>query len=203
MNPRNDERMTEIYEFIKGYIEENGTSPTTAEICSEFNISKATVSKFVGRLVENGDIERAGRYGLSLVDVSGPRISIPLIGTVACGKPILAREDIECYITVDRRLVGDGDFFALTARGSSMIEASIQDGDIIYVRRQPYANEGDIVVAMITDELTGEATATLKRLYFDRKNEGYILHPENISMKDIMVKELRILGVAVSVLKKL
>ena len=66
MNPRNDERMTEIYEFIKGYIEENGTSPTTAEICSEFNISKATVSKFVGRLVEIGDIERAGRYGLSV-----------------------------------------------------------------------------------------------------------------------------------------
>ena len=171
MNPRNDQRMNEIYEFIKEYIEDNGQSPTTDEICREFNVSKATVSKFVGRLVENGEIERAGRYGLTLVDGSGPKISIPLIGSVACGKPILAREDIEAYITVDRRLVGDGEFFALTARGNSMIEAGIQDGDIVYVRRQPFANEGDIVVAMITDEQTGDATATLKRLFFDRKNE--------------------------------
>lgn len=203
MNPRNDQRMNEIYEFIKEYIEDNGQSPTTDEICREFNVSKATVSKFVGRLVENGEIERAGRYGLTLVDGSGPKISIPLIGSVACGKPILAREDIEAYITVDRRLVGDGEFFALTARGNSMIEAGIQDGDIVYVRRQPFANEGDIVVAMITDEQTGDATATLKRLFFDRKNEGYILHPENISMRDITVSEIAILGVATKVLKSL
>lgn len=203
MNPKNDQRMWEIYEFIKNYMDDNGQSPTTDQICKEFNISKATVSKFIGRLVENGDIERSGRYGLSLVDLSGPKISIPLIGTVACGKPILAREDIEAYITVDRRIMGDGEFFALTARGNSMIEAGIRDGDIVYVRRQPYANEGDIVVAMITDEQTGDATATLKRLYFDRKNEGYILHPENFAMSDIRVSEVAILGVATKVLKSL
>ena len=203
MNPRNDGRMVEIYEFIKNYIEENGQSPTTDEISAKMGISKATVSKFVGRLIENGDVERAGRYGLTLVQGGGPRLTIPIVGSIACGKPKFAREDIDSYITVDRHLVGEGEFFALKADGDSMIKAGISHGDIVYVKRQSSANNGQIVVALIIDEETSDPTATLKRLYFDRENKRYILHPENDSMSDIIVSEIQILGVAVRVLKAL
>lgn len=203
MNKRNDERMLNIYRFISEFIEENGQSPTTAEICAALGLAKSTVSKFVCRLVDEGMIERTGRYGLATVGDRGPKVSIPIVGRVACGKPKLATEDIDGYLTVDRHIVGEGEFFALTADGDSMIEAGIADGDIVYVRRQSTAEEGQIVVAMITDEETADPTATLKRLYLDRENESYILHPENSSMSDIRAKEIQILGVAVRVLKAL
>ncbi len=203
MNKRNDERMLEIYRFITEYIEENGQSPTTAKICEELGIAKATVSKFVGRLIDEGMLERGGRYGLTTAIGRGAKVSIPIVGRVACGKPKLATEDIDGYLTVDRNIIGEGEFFALTADGESMIEAGIADGDIVYVRRQSTADDGDIVVAMVTDELTGEKTATLKRFYRDEKNMRYILHPENSAMSNIIVSEAEILGVATKVLKSL
>ena len=203
MNPRNESRMMQIYEFIKDYIEEYGQSPTTDEISLKMGISKATVSKFVGRLIENGEVERAGRYGLTLVQGGGPKLTIPIVGSVACGKPKFAREDIDSYITVDRHLVGEGEFFALKADGDSMIQAGICHGDIVYVKRQSTAEDGQIVVALIIDDETSDPTATLKRLYFDRENRRYILHPENDSMSDIVVSSVQILGVAVRVLKAL
>lgn len=203
MNPRNESRMMQIYEFIKDYIEEYGQSPTTDEISLKMGVSKATVSKFVGRLIENGEVERAGRYGLTLVQGGGPKLAIPIVGSVACGKPKFAREDIDSYITVDRHLVGEGEFFALKADGDSMIQAGISHGDIVYVKRQSTAEDGQIVVALIIDDETSDPTATLKRLYFDRENRRYILHPENDSMSDIIVSSVQILGVAVRVLKAL
>ena len=84
-----------------------------------------------------------------------------------------------------------------------MIDVGISDGDIVYIRRQSFADEGDIVVAMVTDELTGEKTATLKTFFKDEKNRRYILHPENKDMCDIIVNEIEILGVALRVLKTL
>ena len=203
MNRRNDERMLEIYRYISKYIEENGQSPTTAQICFELDLAKATVSKFVSRLIDEGMLERTGRYGVVIADNRTPKINIPIIGRVACGKPKLATEDIDGYLTVDRHIVGGGEFFALTADGESMIDVGISDGDIVYVRRQSFADEGDIVVAMVTDELTGEKTATLKTFFKDEKNRRYILHPENKDMKDIIVDEIEILGVALRVLKTL
>jgi repressor LexA len=84
-----------------------------------------------------------------------------------------------------------------------MIDAGICDGDIVYVRRQSYADEGDIVVAMVPDEITGERTATLKRFFRDEKNSRFILRPENPTMNDILVDEVEIVGVAVRLLKVL
>ena len=203
MNRRNDSRMMEIYGFITDYIEQNGHSPSTARICEEMSLGKATVSKFVCRLIDLGMLERNGRYGLCTAGARNPRISIPIIGRVACGSPKLALEDAEGYLTVDRQIVGSGEFFALRADGESMINAGISDGDLVYIRRQSNADEGEIVVALITDEATGEPVATLKRFFKDKENSRYILHPENDSMSDIYTEELQILGVALHVLKRL
>ena len=203
MNRKNDKRELEIYNFVNNHIQNNGFSPTIDEICREFSIAKSTASKFINRLIDGGMLEKNGRYGLSLPSRSGARRIAPIVGSVACGKPILANEDIEGYLTVDEGVMGQGEFFALRAEGDSMINAGIWGGDLVYIRRQSSADEGEIVVAMVDDEITGEPRATLKRFYRDRENKRYILRPENEKMQDIIVSDLHILGVAVSVLKML
>ena len=203
MNNKNDKREAEIYDFVNNYIQNKGFSPTTDEICREFGIAKSTASKFINRLIERGLLEKCGRYGLALTGRSASRRLAPIVGSVACGKPILASEDIEGYLTVDSDVMGSGEFFALRAEGDSMINAGILSGDLVYIRRQSYADDGEIVVAMVDDEITGESRATLKRFFRDRENKRYILRPENEKMQDIIVSEVNIIGVAVSVLKML
>ena len=127
---------------------------------------------------------------------------MPVIGAVACGKPKLAVEDIKCYIPLDPSLK-DGEYFGLVADGESMIDVGIHSGDIIFIRRQETADDGDIVVAMIDDDYSDESTATLKRFYRDPENRRYILHPENSEMEDIVVDKVRILGKAVRILKNI
>ena len=89
------------------------------------------------------------------------------------------------------------------ADGESMIDVGIHSGDIIFIRRQDTADDGDIVVAMIDDEYSDESTATLKRFYRDRENKRYILHPENSALDDIIVDKVRILGKAVRIYKNI
>ena len=191
MNRKNDKRELEIFDFVNNYLQSNGFSPTTDEICHEFSIAKSTASKFINRLIEGGMLEKNGRYGLTLPGRNGRGIA-PILGAVACGKPILASEDIEGYLTVDEGVMGQGEFFALRAEGDSMINAGISSGDLVYIRRQDSADEGEIVVAIINDEITGEPRATLKRFYRDRASKSYVLHPENPEMSDIKVTDLQI-----------
>ena len=122
-------------------------------------------------------------------------IGVPVVGSIACGVPNLAEEDIEEYIPLPEKLFGKGDFFILRAKGQSMIEAGIDEGDLVIVRMQNTAEDGQIVVALVGDE------ATLKRLY--KESDGIRLHPENSSMEDIFVPDCSIQGVAVKVLKDL
>ena len=203
MNPKNENRKNEVFEYLKFKIENEGLSPTTEDICRALGMGKATVSKYVNRLIDEGSVSRKGRYALSLGGVGSECVRLPILGAVACGKPKLAKEDTEGYISVDRDIVGAGDFFALRASGESMKNVGISDGDIVYVRRQSYAEDGDIVVAMIEDSDTLDSEATLKRFFKDKERKGYILRPENENMRDIIVDEVKILGVAVRVLKKL
>ena len=132
---------------------------------------------------------------------AAPVERIPLIGMVACGTPKSAQEELQTYIPVDKRLLGNGEFFALKANGESMIEAGISDGDIVFVRYQPTAEDGQVVVAIIDDAEDGGVTATLKRFYKDKHKIR--LHPENREMEDIIVDDAKIVGVAVKVLKNI
>ena len=190
-----------MYRFVKTYIKENGRSPTTGEISGHFGMSKSTTSKYLNRLIDEGLVERRGRYGMQISGAFTPYM-MPIIGTVACGKPILAIEEVIGYIPLEES-AADGEYFGLVASGESMIDAGISDGDIVYVRRQDTCDEGDIVVALIDDGFTDGTEATLKRFYRDKSGKSFILHPENPSMEDIRVDKLRILGVAKRVLKNL
>ena len=202
MRPKNDEKKEAIYEFINDYIKEFGVSPTTQEIADEFETAKSIVSKFVNRLVEEGRLERYGRYQVVTKQNYFAPYQMPVIGAVACGKPKLAVEDIQCYIPLDQSLK-DGEYFGLVADGESMKDVGIHSGDIIFIRRQETADDGDIVVAMIDDDYSDESTATLKRFFRDKENKKYILHPENSEMEDIIVDKVRILGKAVRIYKNI
>lgn len=200
MSLKNEERKNQVLDYVRGYIRENGVSPTTSEIAAAMKMAKSTVSKYVTRLIDEGMVERNGRYRLQTSENSFVPYMMPVIGRVSCGKPRLAEEDIRGYIPLDESMAR-GEYFGLVAEGDSMIEVGIHDGDIVYVRRQETCDDGDIVVAMIDDEYTDGTEATLKRFYRDCENKRYILHPENSEMEDIIVDNVRILGVALKVLK--
>lgn len=203
MNPRNEEKKEAVYKYINDFIKEYGVAPTIREVAEGVRCSLSTAHKYVVRLEEEGLITKYGKTQMTTLENTNSIERIPVIGTVACGKPRLAYEDIEGFIPISRDLFGYGDFFGLIAQGDSMIEANIEDGDIVFVRKQETAEDGDIVVAMVNDDLTGEKNATLKRFYNDRMNKRIILHPENQLMEDFYLEEVEIKGVAVKVLKDL
>ena len=120
-----------------------------------------------------------------------------IVGSVPCGSPQYEEENIEEYISLPTAIFGKGDFFILRASGNSMIEAGIDDGDLVVVKKQVYAEDGDIVVALVENQ------NTLKRFYRDNDNRKVILHPENKRMKDIIVDDCFIQGVACHVIKSL
>ena len=192
---KNDERKLEVYNFINDFIKEYGVCPSYDEIASAIGCAKSTLFKYMKRLEEEGYIERYGRNQIVTVENSNTIDRVPVIGSVACGKPKLAIEDIQGYLPINIDWLGRGEYFGLVADGDSMINIGINSGDIVIVRKQSTAEIGQVVVALIPDEYGGEMTATLKRFYKERGK--YRLQPENDSMKDIYVDKLEILGIAV------
>ena len=125
-------------------------------------------------------------------------VELPIVGEIACGSPILAEQNIESYLTISGSFLGIGEYFVLVAKGKSMIDAGIEEGDYVVVRKQNTAEEGQIVVALVND---GECT--LKRYYLDKRKEKVRLHPENPEMEDLFFPNVDIQGVAVKVIKNL
>lgn len=207
MRPQNDERKKEVYRFVNEFMKERGVCPTTQQIGDTLGMAKSTVSKYMNRLINDGLIEKYGRYQTIIndIEVSMPdnMVMMPVVGSISCGQPVLAIEDVEEYIPIDVSLLGYGEYFGLIARGDSMIEAGIHDGDTVYIRKQNSAMDGEIVVAMVEDDYSDSWSATLKRFYRDLKNNRYILHPENSRLEDIIVDQVHVVGVAVRVLKNI
>ena len=184
MRTLNPNTLCKMEKYIKEYQAENGRSPSYRNIMHGIGMSSLNlVQRYVLALEKEGRIQRT-RLG---------NIELPLIGTIACGEPCLEIEHIEDSFELPRSLFGSGKLFTLYARGNSMVEAGINDGDLIVLRKQDYADDGEIVVAMINGE------TTLKRIF--RRNGKVILHPENKEMKDIVVKDCEIQGVLVSCIK--
>ncbi len=202
MRPRNEETKEWIYQFVNDYIQELGVSPSTQEIADHLGTTKSCVSKYVNRLIEEGRMERYGRYKIVTRQNRFAPYQMPVIGAVSCGKPKLAFEDIKGYIPLDASLSA-GEYFGLVADGESMIDVGIHSGDVVFIRRQETADNGDIVVAMIEDESSDEPVATLKRFFRDPENKRFILHPENKDLEDIIVDKVRILGKAVRIYKNI
>ncbi len=200
MNPRNEEKKREIYNFINNFIMDEGYSPSYSEIADGVGSSKSTVAKFISRLADEGLIEQSGaRITTRAVSMN---YQMPVVGIVACGNPVLAVEDIQGYVPLDRSKFSDGEYFGLVAEGYSMVNIGVYPGDILYIRRQDTADDGEVVVAMISDDF-GEQCATLKRFYRDIINKRYILRPENNDMDDIVVDNVRIIGVAQGLFRSL
>ena len=191
-----------IMEFIRSRVKAKGYPPSVREIGLAVGLkSSSTVHGYLKRLEEKGHIRRDPTKpraveligGLGQIDYSDINV-VPVLGRVAAGQPILAAENHDFSLPLPASYFGDGDFFMLTVRGTSMIEAGIHEGDLVVVRQQPSANNGDIVVAMIGDE------ATVKRFY--RESDHIRLQPENQSMEPILTRDVSILGKVVGLLRR-
>ena len=200
MRTKNSEYFIQIEEFIKEYYEKNGISPSMREISQKVGISCATVQRYLSTMRDEGRIKYSGHRSImssQSVRDFGEILKVPVLGRVSCGLPKYAEENIEEYINLPTSIFGNGNFYILYASGDSMIEAGINDGDMVLIRVQNTADVGDIVVALIDDE------ATLKRYYPDPVHKRIRLHPENRSMKDIIVSDCIVQGVAVKLIKDL
>jgi repressor LexA len=186
-------RQKEVLEFIEAFIRGNPYPPTIREIASNFEMSVKGAYDHLKALERKGRI-RAGGGRSRKIEIIGrrvdegrsPTIEVPVLGSVAAGKPIFAEENFESSLHVPASMVGSARCFALRVRGDSMINAGILDGDIAVIEQKPVAENGEIVVAAIEDSVT------LKR-YF--KEKGRVrLAPENAAYSPIFTQDVRILG---------
>jgi len=212
-------KQREVLEAVQAWIEERGRPPTLREMAQRMGVSSTNAIRDHLRVLEGkGYLKREARLsrGLEVIRggkaddaperaptvLNGPErkmVAIPLVGRVAAGAPILAEENIEDTLYLDKFFVREGDLFALQVKGSSMINAGIFDGDYVFVRQQQTAERGEIVVALIGEE------ATVKTYY---PENGHVrLQPENDTMEPIIVRrgdpELRIVGKVSAVLRKM
>ena len=185
-----------VFEFIKDRIEE-GYPPTVREICAEFGFkSTSTAHRYINNLTAKGLLEKGNNRNRAIRLTGGNGMKIPLVGTVTAGIPITAIEEITDYISFQPARHYSNPLFALKVRGEAMINAAILDGDMVVIEQTPYAENGDIVCALVDNE-----SATIKTFY---KEDGhYRLQPENDTMDPIIVDEVSILGKVVGVVRYL
>lgn len=185
-----------VFDYLVRSINENGYAPSVRDIVASLGIkSTSSVHLYLHNLEEKGYIEQdpGKKRTIRLCAPfarSGNRV--PILGAITAGLPILAVENFEGYVELpwNNAKYSSDDLFALRVRGESMIEAGILDGDLVIVRKSSYADNGQIVVALIEDE------ATVKTFY---KEDGhYRLQPENRTMKPIIVEEVALLGIVVA-----
>ncbi len=209
-----------VFNFLKDYLGEKGFPPTLREIASHFGLMGPKAPQKTLQILEKKRYIRRVPGGSRAIEILGSRVGrrsglpykmgfvesateptfpVPIIGRVRAGEPILAIENIEGYINLDRNLVSSGDVFLLRVQGDSMIDAHIQDGDFALVKPQPNAENGEIVVALIEDE------ATIKRIF--KKRDLIRLEPANPKMEPIVVKKgekrVIIVGKVVGIFRKL
>ncbi len=190
-----------ILTFIRDFSRAHGYAPTMQELADEFGLSKVTVFEHIEALEEKGYLRRARHKARSLelregIDFPDERSTrLPLAGTIAAGKPILAVEDIE-YLDLEQMFVTPRGTFVLKVRGDSMIGEHICDGDYVIVEKRDTARNGELVVALIDGE-----EATLKRFY--RTRQGIRLEAANPAYEPIITRNVQIQGVVVGVVRRL
>lgn len=208
-------RQHEILSFYRAYVAEHGFSPTLEEVAQHFGVNKVTIFGHVAELERKGALARAARGVSRAVRVVEPRavsasgasaaslpasassaraVEVTILGRIAAGQPIEALEDAEVFDLAD--LVPEGrDVYALRVRGQSMIDEGIRDGDIVLVERRSNARDGEMVVAILSDN-----EATLKRIY--REPAGFRLEPSNSSMQPIHATEVEVRGAVIGMIRR-
>jgi len=198
-------RQKKVLNFLKSYTLKKGFPPTLREIAFNFGLKGPRApQKTLTILERKGFIRRVpgGSRAIEVRDIMpalGKTLSVPIVGRVRAGEPILAVENIEGFLNLDRDLASSGDVFLLRVQGDSMIEAHIEDGDFALVKSQSDAENGEIVVALIEDE------ATIKRIF--KKRDLIRLEPANSTMEPIVVKKgdkkVAIVGKVIGIFRKI
>lgn len=196
-----------ILNFIKKQVSENGYPPSVREICKAVGLkSTSSVHMYLNRLAEKGELEKTNlkTRALKLTNLSTEKpedidsVSIPLVGNVAAGAPILAEQNIEDYFRISTSLLKktnqSDSTYMLKVKGDSMINVGIYNGDYVIISKCQTAENGQIVVAMIDNE------ATVKTFY--KEKDHVRLQPENDTMDPIIVKDVQILGKVIGLFRK-
>ena len=203
-------RQQEIWDFLVEYVDRQGYPPTVREIGDAVGLaSPSTVHAHLANLERAGLLRRDPTKPRAL-ELSGrgrrqpqpalERRGLPLIGEIAAGGPLLAEQDVEEYLVVPEMLERGGADFLLRVKGDSMVDAGILDGDVVVVRRQESAEDGDIVVALAGEDDTADE-ATVKRFF---REEGHIrLQPENSALEPIYSPHVQVLGKVTGVFRAL
>ncbi len=195
------ERQKEVLTFISDFQEENGYPPTVREISEHFKISLRAVQDHIIALQKKGYLSQCQKRSRSIrvLDdtVKEPKLfvgKVPLLGTVAAGKPLLCEENLDGYVNLTEPFVRPGkSYFALRVRGASMINAGILEGDLAVVEQSSMAADGQIVVAVIDDAIT------LKRYY--KESDRIRLQPENPAFSPIYAKDVRVVGILSNIVR--
>ena len=204
------QRQRQMLEFIHEFVQQHGYPPSIRDIGNAVNISSTSVVDYNLRVLEReGHLRRTREVsrGLELLGELGEvrptrTVDVPIVGRIAAGEPIEALADRTESLPLGTDLATEG-CYALQVKGKSMIEDLIDDGDLVVIRPQDTANNGDIVVALLLDSATPEGVATLKRLYRERGRVR--LQPANATMEPIYVEPdaLRVQGKVVAVVRQL
>ncbi len=197
-------RQAQILQYVKEKIKSSGYPPSVREIGQAVGLkSSSTVHAYLLQLEEKGLIRRDPAKPRAIIPTDGHNgiddnsntLTLPVVGSVAAGTPILAVQNIDSYLSVPVDFLGKGNHFILKVQGDSMIEAGIMDGDYLIVKEQSDASNGEIIVALLEDE------ATVKRLY---KRDGYVeLRPENSAMSPIITDNVSIAGKVAGLLRRM
>lgn len=204
MRIKNPEVMQAICSYVDRYYREKHTTPSTSEIAEGVGISKATSYRYLVAMNENGMLSYDGKSIITrqISKCTLDYFSAPVVGSIRCGDPELEEENVEEYVSLPKSIFGEGKFYILHARGDSMVDAGIEDGDMIVIRMQETAAVGDIVVALdensentlkIYGGIDGDTGDIILRYANEKKYPG----------RRILVKQLKVQGVAKHVIKSL
>lgn len=202
MQHKKTEIFNNIIDYVNLYYSRHSCSPTVRDIAAGIGIAISTVCKYLQVMETNGSIvydahRRIMTPQMQLDQDSLTRASygVPITGTIACGGPKEAISYTEDLVSLPKSIFGEGPLFVLHASGDSMIEAGIDEGDLVVIRQQNYATPGQIVVALIDD------STTLKGYFPEPEKQRIRLQPANSSMEPMYFDSVEIQGVAVSVIK--
>lgn len=198
MRTKDANLLNSIKEFVEQFCNDNGRGPTVREVMSEFKMSVGSAYNYLNYLTEEGvlAIGTSNRYEIAGFEYDQATANIELVGSISCGPLSEVQQENRGYIRLPRSFVGPGEFFFLEAKGDSMINAGIEEGDLILVKKQKQAEQGQIIVALVENE------NTLKRLMFDRRKHRYYLHPENEKYEDMYVDQIEVQGVVSKIMKE-
>ena len=194
-------KQQEILDFLKNTILSTGYPPTVREICEAVHLkSTSSVFQHLEKLEKNGYIKRdeSKPRAIEIIDdnfnmLRRETVSVPMVGRVAAGQPLLAVQNVESYFPIPAEYMPNAQSFMLRVKGDSMINIGIFDGDTIIVQQQKTAKNGDIVVALVED------SATVKTFY--KEDDHIRLQPENDNMEPIIVDDCLILGKVFGVMR--